>query len=488
MKDGNCLNVIRVDSQWSSLSCLLLFVVKNPPSLALGKLPPVVWADILAIALSWGECMRCRDADSIPRSREPMKTTRSIRTMHSLAICALLITAVATGIFFASPACAANLTTLASFNYASGVHPSAGLIADSDGSLYGTALDGGGPNIYGTVFKVNPTTGALVTLASFNGANGQTTLGGLIADAHGNLYGTTRRGGANGYGTVFKIDSVTNALATLISFNGDNGGFSRAGLIADADGNLYGTTSVGGTSNDGTIFKLDPVTGILTTLASFDGVIGRDPRARLIADSVGNLYGTTYGAVGAVFKFNPVTNALTKLAQFDVHNGEQPSAGLIADADGNLYGTTAYGGASNGGTVFKLNPATGDLTTLVSFAGANGRIPFGDLIADANGNLYGTTSYGGASDLGTVFKLDLATGALTTLTSFNGVNGANPYAGLVADADGNLYSTTGFGGEFDAGTVFKLTDTGFVVPAVPEPMSLSLLALGGAAVVRRRRA
>jgi uncharacterized repeat protein (TIGR03803 family) len=413
-----------------------------------------------------------------------MRSTRLLCIMRPLAIGALLGVAVAVGVCLQSPAYAANLTTIASFNYANGASSAAGLIADADGNLYGTAFDGGGPNIYGTVFKVNPALGAIVTLASFNGANGQTTLSDLIADAHGNLYGTTYRGGASGYGTVFKVDPATGALATLISFNGANGGFSRAGLTAGADGNLYGTTSVGGTTNDGTIFKLDPVTGVLTTLASFDGVIGHDPRARLIADSVGNLYGTTYGTLGTVFKFDPVSNTLTSLAHFNGPNGERPSAGLIADADGNLYGTTTYGGASDGGTIFKLNPTTGVLTTIVSFAGANGRIPYGDLISDANGILYGTTSYGGASDLGTVFKLDPATNVLTTLTSFNGANGATPYAGLIADAKGNLYSTTGFGGASNLGTVFQLTDSGFVVP---EPACLSLLALGVPATLRRRQ-
>jgi uncharacterized repeat protein (TIGR03803 family) len=423
--------------------------------------------------------------DSIFRLGELVLTICSIR---SLANCVLLVAIVILCISIASLAHAANLITLASFNGPNGRQPIAGLIADAGGNLYGTTETGGASDS-GTVFKIDAATGALTTLASFNDANGVSPYGDLISDAGGNMYGTTGGGGPGGRGTVFKLTPATGSVTTVASFNGANGSLPRAGLIAGVDGNLYGTTQHGGVSEFGTVFKLDPATGILTTVALFNGFThGHWPRASLIADANGNLYGTSDGGAssrGMIFKLDATTGALATLASFDDASGRSPLAGLIADADGNLYGTTEAGGANNFGTIFKVDPATGALATLTSFDGANGSYPSAGLIADAAGNLYGTTQYGGANGRGTVFKLDPATGHLNALASFNDANGSVPFAGLIADADGNLYGTTGYGGTHNYGTVFKLTDTGFVVP---EPASLSLVALGTAAMVRRRRA
>jgi uncharacterized repeat protein (TIGR03803 family) len=327
----------------------------------------------------------------------------------------------------------------------------------------------------------------LTTLASFN-ANGGGPRAGLIADAAGNLYGTTSYGGASGFGTVFRLDSATNNLTTLMNFNSANGAAPLAGLIADAAGNLYGTTSDSGASGFGTVFRLDTVTNALTTLVNFDGANGAHPLAGLIADAAGNLYGTTYagganvaclgGGCGTVFRLDTATNTLTTLVSFNIANGALPYAGLVADAAGNLYGTTSEGGANGAGSVFRLDTGTNTLTTLMNFDGANGANPLAELIADAAGNLYGTTYAGGASvaclggGCGTVFRLDAATNTLTTLVSFNIANGALPYAGLVADAAGNLYGTTYFGGANGRGMVFRVSDAEFVVP---EPSSLLLL-------------
>ena len=204
-------------------------------------------------------------------------------------------------------------------------------------------------------------------------------------------------------GTVFRLDAANGyALTTLHSFGSPDGEYPAAAVIADAWGNLYGTTSVGGASGYGTVFKLDAANSYaLTILHSFNGEDGASPSAALIADAAGNLYGTTKG-----------------------------------DVD--------YGGGDDYGTVFRLDAANNyALTTLHSFGGPDGAGPRAAVIADASGNLYGTTSAGGASDSGTVFKLDAANGyALTTLHSFGGPDGANPAAALIADASGNLYGTT----------------------------------------------
>jgi len=199
-------------------------------------------------------------------------------------------------------------------------------------------------------------------LASFNGATGSGPRAGLIMDAQGNLYGTTDGGGANGHGTVFELAAGSGTITTLASFNGANGAYPEAGLIMDAQGNLYGTTSNGGAFDDnGTVFELAAGSGTITTLASFNGANGHTPRAGLIMDAQGNLYGTTAMAPGApgrgtVFELAAGSGTITTLASFNGANGVNPEAGLILDAQGNLYGTTYFGGAFGQGTVFELSP------------------------------------------------------------------------------------------------------------------------------------
>ncbi len=199
----------------------------------------------------------------------------------------------------------------------------------------------------------------------------------------------------------------------------------------------------------------------LTTLASFGPTVyGSDPAAALIMDSSGNLYGTacTGGAYdyGAVFELADGSGTITPLASFNGTDGARPDGALIMDSSGNLYGTTTYGGASSDGTVFELAKGSGTITTLASFNGTDGANPYATLVMDSSGNLYGTTAGGGASNDGTVFELASGSGTITTLASFNGTNGANPLAGLIMDSSGNLYGTTESGGASSDGTVFEL--------------------------------
>ncbi len=298
-------------------------------------------------------------------------------------------------------------------------------------------------------------------LHSFGGPDGATPSAELIADAWGNLYGTTSGGGSAGFGTVFKLDAANNyALTTLHSFAGSDGSIPLAAVIADASGNLYGTTFGGGTAGHGTVFKLDAANGYaLTTLHSFAASDGSRPSAGLIADASGNLYGTTYGVHdvfgeyygGTVFKLDAANDyALTPLHTFDSLDGRYPSAPVIADASGNLYGTTYAGGSAGYGTVFKLDAANNyALTTLHHFVGGlDGRYPSAAVTADASGNLYGTTYGAQYTDIdvcGTVFKLDAMNDyELTTLHSFGGevADGCWLAAAVIADASGNLYGTT----------------------------------------------
>jgi len=303
----------------------------------------------------------------------------------------------------------------------------------------------------------------------------------LTEDAAGNLYGTTEGGGTYGHGTVFEL-SKTGKETVLHSFAGDptDGANPGGTLIWDSAGNLYGTTSGGGTAGGfGTVFKMDK-TGKETLLYSFTGGSdGAAPAAGLVMDRKGNLYGTTVGGgdltcdnfgyygCGTVFRLD-TTGKETVLHGFTgpSADGVYPEGGLVRDSAGNLYGTTSVGGASNFGIVFKVT-ATGKETVLHSFAGypTDGANPYAGLVRDSAGNLYGTTNQGGTSGVGTVFKLTAA-GKETVLHSFVGypTDGLYPDAGLVRDSGGNLYGTTDEGGSPGAtcsaaapcGTVFKL--------------------------------
>jgi uncharacterized repeat protein (TIGR03803 family) len=340
---------------------------------------------------------------------------------------------------------------------AEGASPHAGLIPDAAGNLFGTTVSGGTYG-YGSVFKLDTAGNATVLHSFTGGADGSGPHAGLVLDAAGNLYGTTANGGTYSYGVVFQLDTTGTETVLYTFTGGADGANPYAGLLRDASGNLYGTTYYGGADNKGVVFKLDP-TGKETVLYSFTGASdGAHPYAGLIQDAAGNLYGTTYNGgssnKGVVFKLG-TTGIETVLHSFTgPPDGANPSAGLIRDTAGNLYGATYYGGSSDKGVVFKLDP-TGRETVLYSFTGgSDGAHPYAGLIQDAAGNLYGTT-YGGGSGYGVVFKLG-TTGTETVLHSFSGgAVGAFPHAGLIQDAAGNLYGTT-YGGGSGYGTVFKI--------------------------------
>jgi uncharacterized repeat protein (TIGR03803 family) len=251
---------------------------------------------------------------------------------------------------------------------------------------------------------------------------------------------------------------LTPSLFALASFNGTDGSEPLTGLIADSSGNLYGTTDLGGAANLGTVFEMAHGTRKITTLASFSN--GSGPGS-LIIDKSGNLYDTTFtgGAAndGTVFELVQGSGTITTLASFNGADGIGPTGGLIRDGSGNLYGLTKQGGAANDGTVFELVNGSGTITTLASFRGKDGADPEAGLIADRSGNLYGTTNKGGASHVGTVFELAHGHATITTLASFNGgANGANPTSGLIVDRSGNLYGTTALGGTSGNGQVFEV--------------------------------
>jgi uncharacterized repeat protein (TIGR03803 family) len=318
----------------------------------------------------------------------------------------------------------------------------------------------------GTTFKV---------LHSFTGTDGDLSFAGLVQGKNGRLYGTTYFGGVNNEGEVFQI-TTAGKLKTLHSFcsTGDctDGEYSYAVLVQGADGNFYGTTYLGGSNDDGTIFKMT-AKGALTTLHNFAGADGSQPLAGLAAGTDGNFYGTTNlgGShnAGTVFKISP-SGEFTSLHSFcskaACADGQSSYAGLIVATDGNLYGTTLAGGSHGDGTVFKITNS-GSFSTLYSFCSqsgcADGEFPQIGLVQASNGNLYGATLVGGAYGSGTIFELTLS-GALTALYSVCSQGGCPDgnylYAPLTQAQDGNLYGIMQIGGANNSGTIFKITLSG----------------------------
>ena len=336
------------------------------------------------------------------------------------------------------------------------------------------------------------------SLASFDGSDGgYPGYMSLVQGGDGNFYGTTMVGGANfdsicfpggsGCGTVFKV-TASGVISALYSFcaqaNCADGASPWAGLVLGSDGDFYGTTYTGGanncyggSNNCGTVFKVSSA-GALTTVHSFNGADGAQPSAALVQVG-GSFYGTTVngganGAGGTVFRMTPngtLTTLYSFCSQANCTDGHGPSAPLVQGSDGNLYGTTEYGGAYDAGTVFKMTPA-GALTTLYSFCSqpncTDGEAPSAGLVQAPDGNFYGTTWLGGSGPCmygcGTVFKINPTSPpgqGMTMLHRFQGypAEGASPAAGLVRGRDGNFYGTTRAGGA-NYGTVFKVTSAG----------------------------
>jgi uncharacterized repeat protein (TIGR03803 family) len=289
-----------------------------------------------------------------------------------------------------------------------GATPFAALAQGPDGNFYGTAFQGGAYD-NGTVFRVT-SSGVLSNLISLNITNGDLPYAGLTLGDDLNFYGTTYQGGAGSRGTAFRV-STNGSLTALYSFNnGLAGGFLAAGLLRGSDGSFYGTTYKGGAYGYGTVFRI-AADGALTTLAAFDQTNGAYPLAELVQDAAGTLYGTTTsgGAYtnGAVFRLDSA-GVLSRLYSFGgSSDGGFPAAGLLQGSDGNFYGTTAYGGAYGFGTAFRLAP-DGALTTLAAFDGYAGANPQAALVENADRSLVGTTQNGGASNAGVIFRLSFS--------------------------------------------------------------------------------
>jgi uncharacterized repeat protein (TIGR03803 family) len=325
----------------------------------------------------------------------------------------------------------------------------------------------------GALFRMTPE-GKIKLLYNFpysgGDPNGSTPIGSLVLASNGIFYGTTAAGGPFtdcpvflGCGAIFEV-SAHGEIRTLHNFDGDSeGGLVSAALIQATDGDLYGTARVGGSQGFGTVFKAT-LRGDVTTLHSFKRTDGSDPMGALVQGPDGNFYGTTLSGgdnfAGTVFEITP-QGSLTTLHNFcseaNCADGSSPAAGLVLAANGNFYGTTR-GTGQLAGTVFEITPA-GVLTTLYTFCSlkgcADGSHPKDGLIPADDGNLYGTTFEGGTQNYGTIFKVTPA-GTLTTIHRFDLTHGANPYGGLIQASDGNLYGLASSCASPPFGTAYRL--------------------------------
>jgi uncharacterized repeat protein (TIGR03803 family) len=363
----------------------------------------------------------------------------------------------------ASAAHGQTFTVLHRFTGTDGADPAAGLVADAAGNLFGTTFLGGTSNS-GTIFKLGKS--GLTVLHNFTGfVDGAYPSASLIRDPAGNLFGTTGGGGA-GAGVAFKLNPA--GLETVLHSFGsrESDGVGPGELIRDSAGNLYGNTVQGGQFGSGTIFELSK-SGGETTLYSFTGKTdGNGPQGNLLRDFYGNLYGTTfeggYFGYGAVYTLD-ASGFQTVLFSFrGGAEGAYPQAGLVLDSDGNFDGTTQAGGTFGSGTVFKILEFGGQMVLYNFTGGTDGGSPLAGLVLDPQGNLYGTTQTGGVYGKGVVFKLD-PNGTETVLHAFTGgADGGSPVATLNRDSDGNLYGTAQDGGivntacTLGCGVVFKI--------------------------------
>lgn len=355
-----------------------------------------------------------------------------------------------------------------------GADPYAGPILDRLGNLYGTTYLGGRYGS-GSVYEISPngsswTYTSLYSLKGIKDGAGP-AFGSLAFGPKGLLLGTTEGGG--NFGTDFAVcprtdctwvESVIHRFGT-----GQDGAQPIGGVAFDAAGNFYGTTSLGGSYGNGTVFE-EKHTGsswVESVIYSFTGGNdGFNPVSGVTVDAHGNLYGTTSlggaNGYGVVFELSPTSSGWNQTVLYTfqgLNDGQNPVGGVILDPAGNIYGSTFFGGADGGGTVYELSPSGGSWTfaLLHSFSTYYG--PYNKLTLDAKGNVYGTTNGAGANGLGSVFKLTPGNGTWTFTDLYDfpgGADGSLPWGSVAVDAKGNIFGTASVGGSQNQGLVFEI--------------------------------
>jgi uncharacterized repeat protein (TIGR03803 family) len=409
----------------------------------------------------------------------------SSRILFLLKVFAILFWELA----FIAPATASGSTETAlySFDGVDGGYPYGGVVFDASGNLYGTTYQGGAYG-YGAVFELSPSGSGQWTetvIHSFNfDVDGVLPCAGLIFDGAGNLYGTTHGGGMYGYGIVFQLTPAGDGNwneTVLHNFDETDGSDPYSPLIFDSSGNLYGTTAYGGASRGGVVFQLsEDQNGCWneSVLHSFSGSgsDGAYPFSPLVLDATGNVYGTTSVGggdnLGTVFELTPQAGGNWSeaiLYSFSGGDGANPYGGLVSADGGKLYGTTSAGGKYTYGTIFQLTPLESggwQEKVLYSFnKNEDGAAPYSGLTAGPGKIFYGTAFAGGTHGFGTVFELGASPCGkwwFRVLTNFDLPDGDGPNAGVALKPDGNLYGMTEYGGEsgcpgLGCGVVFAIT-------------------------------
>ena len=417
-----------------------------------------------------------------------MRYTKMMSTL-----CGLLPATILLG-FVATPAQSQTYSKIYDFyGGAGGAYPYAGLVIDRAGNFYGTTVYGGlsgspcGSNGCGTVFKLalRNANWIFTPLYKFQGGNdGFAPYAPLTIGPDGTLYGTTSRGGPRNSGTVFNLRPPASNCAAVFcpwaetvvyNFAGGDDGANPGAIVFDSQGVIYGAAAEGGAYGYGVVYKLVRLgdNWTQTVVYPFNGISdGGHPASPVIFDDAGNLYGTTLGGNyvpdGTVYELTPSgSNWVEKtLHIFQGTDGEYPYGGLVFDPAGNLYGATPTGaGDFGGGTAYQLAPSAGSWTfTVISSFGIYPETgPYDSLIIDLDGNLYGTTVAGGGFFAGSAFELTPMEGTWSQIVLhaftggwFGSTDGSSPYGSLVFDSSGDLYGTTSGGGVYGYGTVFQI--------------------------------
>ena len=396
---------------------------------------------------------------------------------------------------------------------ANGKYPNTGMNYASNGKFYGVAS--GGTNNKGVLFEYDPITNTQIIKVDFDGvAYGENPNGSPIQAANGKLYGTTKIGGTNNYGTLYEYDPISGIILKLLDFDLPSG--ANPGYLTEAsNGKLYGVCNTGGLLGKGLIFEYDLITYTFLSIHDFEGLIdGEAPSGQLIQAANGLIYGlaktsafgldgvfysyniltddyqvrkildnleTGYGWVeqiqehpngkiygttgeggtalsGVFFEYNPINNEYKNLHSFNLTNqGTSPQNSLIQADNDLIYGLINSGGNSNQGVLFQLNPNTKQYQKKVDFNGTlNGANPKGDIVQATNGKLYACTSIGGTNNLGVLFEYDINTNTYSKKLDFDGILlGANPEGSLIQASNSKLYGLTKNGGINNQGVLFE---------------------------------
>ncbi len=396
------------------------------------------------------------------------------------------------GTLFSLQADGSGFETFYAFHYTEGISPVSSLLADGSQNLYGTTEQGGLDNL-GTVFELRRDGSGFSTLHDFSEPNGDGAFpdAPVIFDGDGNLFGTTSTTYGSGPGAVFRL--LPGAGYSLLHTFGSSpdGGRPLAALALVSPSTLVGTASNGGQFAEGTIFALKTDGTSFQVLHDFAVSDGVAPSASVVSNIQQQLFGTTAGGgasgQGTIYTIGTTGTGFSVLHSFvgGSNDGAQPLSAVVIDAFGFLYGTTSAGGPANRGVVFRMKTDGSMFSVLHGFAGGmtDGDDPPSSLTLDGSGNLYGTTYRGGVSNAGVIFRMKTDGGGFTLLHSFAGFpqDGGYPTAALILDEYGNLYGTTSGGGAGSGGIVFKLGEANgggasLAAPVITAPAQGQVLA------------